>query len=251
MMNPFTRSALSRMALLSSMALWLNFGCGSNDRAEDNEKEDERVAEREGAPRSSGGGSGTSSRDREPARQPEAPRTAQITVPSGTTFTISLDQALSSKTSSPGAPVRAHLVSSIKSEGVTVAPDGAQIQGVVAEVEGSGRISGRAIIGLNFTNLETVSGMERIQTTMVDGTLRAPGTKKRDVVTIVGGTAAGAVIGKILGDTKLGAIIGAAAGTGVVLATKGEELELEPGYQLDLRLVEPLTVSVPERMLSD
>jgi hypothetical protein len=249
MMNPFTRSALIQMALLSSMAFWLNFGCGSNDRAEDNENENERVAEREGAPRSSGGGS--ASRDREPARQPEAPRTAQITVPSGTTFTISLDQALSSKTSSPGAPVRAHLVSSIKSEGVTVAPDGAQVQGVVAEVEGSGRISGRAVIGLNFTTLETVSGMERMQTAMVDGTLRAPGTKKRDVVTIVGGTAAGAVIGKILGDTKLGAIIGAAAGTGVVLATKGEELELEPGYQLDLRLVEPLTVSVPERMLSD
>ena len=53
-------------------------------------------------------------------------------------------------------------------------------------VEGSGRVSGRAIIGLNFTSIETVNGTERIQTTMVDGTLRAPGTKKRDVVTIVG-----------------------------------------------------------------
>jgi hypothetical protein len=240
---------MARMALLS-MALWLNFACANNDRTGEENDNDERVAERGSG--GGGGGGSAARRDREPApREPEPARTAQVVVPNGTTFTISLDQPLSSKTSSPGQPVRAHLVSPLRSEGVTVASDGATVQGVVAEVEGSGRVSGRAIIGLNFTSIETVNGTERIQTTMVDGTLRAPGTKKRDVVTIVGGTAAGAVVGKILGDTKLGAIIGAAAGTGVVLATKGEELELEPGYQLDLQLVQPLTVTVPERMLSD
>jgi hypothetical protein len=243
MMTPITRNMMTRMVLLS-MALWLHLGCSNGDRTEKNANEDERRAEREGGARS-----GSANRQRAP--EPEAPRTAQVAVPSGTTFTISLDQPLSSKTSTAGEPVRAHLVNELRSEGVTVAHNGARVEGVVAEVEGSGRVSGRAIIGLNFTVLETVSGKERIQTTMVDGTLRAPGTKKRDVVTIVGGTAAGAVIGQILGDPKLGAIIGAAAGTGVVLATKGEELNLEPGYLLDLRLVEPLSVTVPEQALSD
>jgi hypothetical protein len=86
--------------------------------------------------------------------------------------------------------------------------------------------------------------MRSAQTAMVEGSLKAPGTKARDVATIVGGAAAGAVLGEILGDAKLGAIIGAAAGTGVVLATKGKEIELAPGYQLDLMLVQPLTVKM-------
>jgi len=79
---------------------------------------------------------------------------------------------------------------------------------------------------------------------MVDGTLEAKGTKKRDAAIIVGGAAAGAVIGEILGDAKLGAIIGGAAGTGVVLATKGAELEVEPGTTLNLKLLKPLEVTV-------
>jgi hypothetical protein len=174
--------------------------------------------------------------------------TTQVVVPAGTTFTIALDQALSSRTSSPGDPVKAHVVGGIRSEGTQVVADGAAARGVVAEVEGSGRVSGRAFLAMNITSLETVEGNEDVQTAMVEGKVRAEGTKKRDVATIVGGTAAGAVLGEILGDeAKLGAIIGAAAGTGVVLATKGKELTLDPGTQIDLKLVNPITISVSRR----
>lgn len=183
-------------------------------------------------------------------REPEQ-HTVEVAVPAGTTFAIALDQALSSKTNSAGDPVRAHLVGELSSEGEVVARDGAEVRGVVAQVEGSDRVKGRAILGLNFTSIETVSGTREVQTAMVEGPLEAKGTKKRDAAIIVGGTAAGAVLGEILGDSpKLGAVIGAAAGTGVVLATKGKELEVEPGTQLNLQLVNALRVPVSHKASS-
>jgi hypothetical protein len=165
-------------------------------------------------------------------------------VPAGTVFVVALDQGLSSQTNSPGDPVQAHVVNEIMSEGEVVVPEGAAARGVVSEVDDSDRIKGRAYLVLDFRSLETVEGSRNVQTTMVDGSLQAPGTKKRDAAIIVGGAAAGAVIGEILGDAKVGAILGGAAGTGVVLATKGKELTVEPGTQLSLKLVEPIEITV-------
>jgi hypothetical protein len=160
-------------------------------------------------------------------------------------FAIALDQSLSSKTNSAGDPVQAHVVNAVQSGGEVVIEDGAKIRGVVTEVDDSDRVKGRAFVALNFTSVETVAGPRHVETTMVDGTLEAKGTKKRDAAIIVGGAAAGAVIGEILGDSPtLGAIIGGAAGTGVVLATKGAELEVEPGTTLNLKLLKPLEVTV-------
>jgi outer membrane lipoprotein SlyB len=62
--------------------------------------------------------------------------------------------------------------------------------------------------------------------------VQAPSGAKRDAEIIGGGTAAGAVLGAIVGGgkgAKKGAIIGATAGTGAVLVTKGQELEIPSG----------------------
>ena len=60
--------------------------------------------------------------------------------------------------------------------------------------------------------------------------------------------AAGAIIGGIA-DGKKGAAIGTAvgggAGTGVVLATRGQEVRLGRGAAVSVKLLRPLTVLVP------
>lgn len=42
-----------------------------------------------------------------------------------------------------------------------------------------------------------------------------------------------------------GAAIGGAAGTGVVLSTRGKEVRLDPGTNLSVRLAAPVTIRVP------
>ena len=56
------------------------------------------------------------------------------------------------------------------------------------------------------------------------------------------------MIGAIAGGKKgaaIGTAVGAGGGTGVVLATRGEEVRLGAGTPLRTTLQEPLTVRVP------
>ena len=67
---------------------------------------------------------------------------------------------------------------------------------------------------------------------------------------IGGGAGIGAVIGGIVGGASgaaKGAAIGGAAGTGAVLATRGKEVELAAGTDLNTTLASPFDVRVPAR----
>jgi len=174
------------------------------------------------------------------------PKTVDVTLPAGTTFTVALNHALSSENNSPGDPVRARVVGDIHRDGNLVVRDGAEARGQVSVAEGSGRVKGRARLAVKLTSIATVDGVKDVESTMLAGVLVAPGTKKRDAATIAGGTAAGAVLGEIIGDKPgLGAVIGGTAGTGVVLATKGKEVNLPAGARLKFKTQSPLEAEVP------
>ena len=71
-----------------------------------------------------------------------------------------------------------------------------------------------------------------------EGRIEGQDSKKRDAATVGGGAAAGAVLGGILGGGSgavLGGVLGGAAGGGAVAATKGADIDLEPGAQLQIR----------------
>ena len=77
----------------------------------------------------------------------------------------------------------------------------------------------------------------------------AAGTKKKDAAKIGIGAGAGAIIGGIAGGgsgAAIGSVVGGAAGTGVVLGTRGEEVELPSGTTLSTTLTQPLTVRVKQ-----
>lgn len=174
------------------------------------------------------------------------PKTAHVVLTPGTTFTVALEHGLSSESNSPGDPVRGRVVGDIHSDGKLVVRDGAEARGVVSAAQSSGRVKGRANLAVKITSIETIDGRKDVTGTLLSGTLVAPGTKKRDAATIAGGTAAGAVLGEIIGDKPgLGAVIGGAAGTGVVLATKGKEVTLPAGTRLKFKLQTPLEADVP------
>jgi len=175
--------------------------------------------------------------------------TSRVAAPSGTVVAIALDEPISSATAEVGQEVRAHVVGDVTVGQETLIRNGAAVKGKVTQAESSGRVKGRATLALGFTSVETTEGWRDIDAHMVEGTLQAPGTKKRDAATVGIGAAAGAVLGEILGDkAKAGAIIGGAAGTAVVLSTKGKEVELDPGTQLSLELDQPLAITITKTM---
>jgi hypothetical protein len=177
------------------------------------------------------------------ARQP---RLAMLVIPDGTTIVASLDSRISTETSHTGDAFRATTTEPIVVDGKTAVPAGAVINGVLRDVQASGRTKGRARMTLTYETIIDSQGKARTISAQ-PLTLQAASDTRGDVEKIAIGGALGAVIGGIAGGGKgaaIGAGAGAGAGTVLMLATKGDDLELNPGQKLSVHMTGPTSVQV-------
>jgi len=176
---------------------------------------------------------------------PAAPAFREVTLPAGTTLLLRLRSAVASDTSNVEDVVRAELREAVSGGGATVLPAGTEFAGNVTAVERSGRVKGVARVAYRFDTL-TVAGT-RYDVGAAPLVHEAEPTKREDATKVAIGAGAGAAIGALLGGgsgAAKGAAIGAAGGTGVVLATRGDEVRLEPGANVTTTLSAPLTIRV-------
>lgn len=181
----------------------------------------------------------------EKEKKADLPVYREVTVPAGTTLRLDLQSSVASDSSQVEDTVRASLRQAVSVDGQTVLPMGTELVGTVTDVAQSGRVKGRARVAYRFSSLRHDS--ERYPITTATIAHQAEATKKKDATKIGVGAGAGAVVGAILGGgsgAAKGAAIGGAAGTGVVLATRGEEVRLGPGANVSTRLTAPLVVRV-------
>lgn len=187
----------------------------------------------------------------QPAEETAAKQQLALTlvVPANTSVIATLDRRLSTETSRTGDPIVLNTVEAIVSEGRTVVPAGAAIDGTLRDVEASGRVSGRAEMTLTFTSLTDADGRVHVLDA-VPLVLRAESGTGTDVERMAAGGIIGGVIGGIAGGGK-GAAIGAGAGIGagviVMLATQGEELVLESGQKIAITFTSPMSIQVAAR----
>ena len=177
---------------------------------------------------------------------PAQPVYREVTIPAGTRLPLALTSSVASDTSAVEDAVTAELTGPITVDGRDVLPAGAQLAGTVTEVEGSGRVTGRARVAFRFTSLRTEDQQYDVEAAPVSQL--APATKGEDATKVGIGAGAGAIIGGLLGGADgaaKGAAVGAGAGAGVVLATTGEEVRLGPGADASTVLTAPLMVRVP------
>lgn len=173
------------------------------------------------------------------------PTYREVTLPAGTTLPLDLKTAVASDTSQVEDSVRATLRRAITIEGTQVLPAGTEVVGAVTHAERSGRVKGRARVAFRFTSLQHAGERYDIRTEAIARLAEA--TKGEDATKIAVGAGAGAAIGAVLGGgsgAAKGAAIGGAGGTGVVLATRGKEVRLGPGADVNTKLTAPLTVRV-------
>jgi hypothetical protein len=178
---------------------------------------------------------------------PEAPaaaaRVRTITVPDNTVLDVTLDSSHASDTSRAEDAVRGTLNSPVVIDEVTVIPSGSILTGHITGVQESGKVKGRAELGLRFDRIAFRSVTYDISTKPLYWV--AEGTKQDDAVKIGVGAAAGAIIGAIAGGKKgaaIGTAVGAGGGTAVVLATDGDEIRLAAGRTLKVSLTDPLVI---------
>ena len=159
-----------------------------------------------------------------------APPPPPVTVPSGTQLSVMLNQPYSTKTTPLGEPVVASLASDLVIGGRRVAKAGATLRGSVTEVtSGSRKIGAVPALKIDFNELVVADGSTAAVNLRV--AQKGQSEKGRDTAKIVGGTAAGAIIGHQIDDDSgkvIGGIIGGAAGAAAARKT-GTEVEVAAG----------------------
>jgi len=131
-------------------------------------------------------------------------------------------------------------------DGKTAVPAGAKIHGVLRDVQASGRIQGRARMTLAYEQMVDSEGKTHAITAL-PLTLQAASNTRSDLEKVAAGAILGAIIGGIADGGKgaaVGAGAGATAGTIFVLATQGDEVELEAGQRLNIQMTSSTSVLV-------
>ena len=187
-----------------------------------------------------------------PERTTEYPTTAyrDFVVPDGTRVVGVLNNNLSTRTAATGNRFTLRVTEPVEFEGAT-------IEGHVANIERSGRLTGRSIMTFDFDRISLSDGrsyrfaglLESVSTTNgesvrvdTEGAIRDRSQTTRTEQRAAIGTAVGAIIGAIAGGGKgaaIGAILGAGAGSGSVYAEDRDNLELYSGTEMVIRAGAP------------
>jgi len=178
---------------------------------------------------------------------------AATEIPQGSHVLLRMVNSISTRTAREGDYVYLRTATPISAGGAIVVPEGSYVQGVVSHALRSGRVKGKAELGIRIETM-TLPGGQVIKLTPHLSSVDSEGTgqkvdAKEDQIKQGGGKAgdaarvgelsgAGAAIGGMATRTWTGAGIGAGAGAGVglatVLLTRGKEVELRHGSTIDV-----------------
>jgi hypothetical protein len=176
---------------------------------------------------------------------PPPPEPRKVTVAAGTLLSARLAETLDSSRMQLGDTFTANLDQPLVVDGLVIAERGARLEGKVAEIQESGRVSGLAAMAIHLTKLHTSDGQElAIETDLFRK--QAPTSRGEDAKKVGIGAGIGAAIGAIAGGGKgagIGAAVGGAAGAGTAAATRGKPAVIPVETRIDFRLSGPLTVT--------
>jgi hypothetical protein len=177
-------------------------------------------------------------------------------LPEGKRFIIKLKDTLDTKKLSDGKHFKAELREDLLTPSGLIIPRGRTIKGHVARFE-RGYTGARMMLAMDeietrhgwvplIATVTGVPGDPSIKSTGDEGELAKKGpNKKRVIENAAIGAGIGAVSGSVLGGGKgaaVGAAVGAGLGTGSGLLIRGNDLKLDKGTQLEVRLERDLTV---------
>jgi hypothetical protein len=202
------------------------------------------------------------SKSSNPSGGKQAQPADEIVVPPSTQIPLALTSAISSRTAYVGQPIYCQTLYPIDIDNRIVIPVGTYVKGTVTEVERAGHLHRRSRMGLRFESMILPSGYTKYFSGTLAGfagngkegfkktesRIEGAGDKGKDAETVVLSSAEGAGIGSIAGvstgHTGAGAAAGAAGGAIVgtifVLASRGKEILLPAGTDLQLELTRPL-----------
>jgi type IV secretion system protein VirB10 len=200
----------------------------------------------------------------QPAAAPVAPAPKTYTVPSGTKVLLQLRSAINTKSAKPGDSVYLASTFPVVVGNRVMIPAGVYVQGVVDRVVRAGHVKGSAQLDMHFTSIIFPNGTVVEIPGIVDnlpgadkqkvkddgeGTIQQDPNKGRNAgevakIAIPTGGTIGSIAGLGSGHPLAGGVAGIGAGLAaaglVSLFTRGADVKIESGTQVEMLLQRPL-----------
>ena len=204
------------------------------------------------------------SADSNASPEPAAPAKKTYTVPAGTKVLLTLRSAINTKSAKAGDGVYLASAFPVVVGNRVMIPAGVYVQGVVDRVERAGHVKGRAQLDMHFTSIifpngtvvevpglvDSLPGARKQQVKQDgEGTIQQDGDKTRNMgkvaeVSVPTGGTVGSIAGLPSGHPLAGGLGGIGAGLAtaglVALFTRGADVNIEAGTQVEMVLQRPL-----------
>lgn len=175
----------------------------------------------------------------ERSREREA-RGHELRLPEGTRILVRLDEPLSSRTAHREDRFDASVFRPVRADRAVAIPAGTRVRGVVRDAQPARRGSKGGQLELDFDTLYLDPRRIDLRSRVVSLDQDEGGGDTAGKAGI--GAVLGGVVGSILGGKK-GAIVGIiVGGTGAVVASKGDEVDLPEGTIVTIELTYPLAI---------
>lgn len=182
-------------------------------------------------------------------------------IPKGAHLLLRMVNSVNTRTASNGDQVYFQTASPIAADGEIVVPAGSYVQGSVSLAKKSGKVSGRAQLGIRIETLTLASGkVYKITPRMSSVDSGDSGQKveqkenivkqgndyetdaKRIAILAGSGAGLGGLTDRSWSGAGIGAGVGGAVGVATTLLTRGKEVELKQGATLDVVFDRPITL---------
>jgi len=182
-------------------------------------------------------------------------------IPQGTHLLLRMVNSINTRTAADGDQVYFRTASPIAADGRILIPAGSYVQGSVSLAKRSGKVSGRAELGIRIETLTLASGKvykiaPRMSSVDSEGSgqkveqkenivKQGPdyGTDAHRIAILAGsGAALGGLTERSWSGAGIGGGIGGAVGVATTLLTRGKEVQLRQGSTLDVVFDRPITL---------
>jgi len=167
----------------------------------------------------------------------------------GTTIRVQMDNEINSRVASVNDTFTTTLDAPLLVEETVLLPTGTVIEGRVTKVRRASYGGRSGSLEVSFQTLRLANGVKRDIEGVLVNELKIESSPTADVLTVIGGTALGALIGTATqkeNGALIGAGIGAGVGTGAILMRKGKEERIKTGEEFEIRLNKQVTLPVED-----
>jgi len=167
----------------------------------------------------------------------------------GTIIRLQMDNEINSKVASVNDTFTTTLTVPVKVQETVVLPVGTVIEGRVTKVKRASYGGKSGSLKVSFQMLRLLNGGKREIEGVLVTELKAESSQTANVLTILGGTTLGGIVGAVARSQNgalIGAGVGAGAGTSIAFLRKGSDVKIKAAEEFEIKLTKNVNLPVQD-----